>query len=155
VLQICFINVKKNRKSLRKLSGIFTETFRKFSSLFIPHSVSHMRRTPMGCLGLTFSYMQCSNMHHKCEEIQKKVYGNFPKIFRKFSENFRKLSGIFPETFRKFSSLQVHEARCQMLVVASHVLIRLVCPCLHQAFDRLHKTNFEENASECNRPRYS
>jgi hypothetical protein len=50
--KICFINVKKYSKSLRKLSGIFTETFRKFSSLFIPHSVSHMRRTPMGCLGL-------------------------------------------------------------------------------------------------------
>jgi hypothetical protein len=108
--KICFINVKKCRKSLRKLSGIFKETFRKFSSLFILHSVSHMHRTPMDYLGLTFSYMQCSNMRHNCEEIQKKfteifrkLSGNFPETFRKFSETFRKLSGNFPESFRKLS----------------------------------------------------
>jgi hypothetical protein len=76
---------KKFAETFRKLSAIFTETFRKFSSLFIPHSVSHMHRTPMGCLGLTFSYMQCSNMRNKCEEIQKK----FTEIFRKLSGNFR------------------------------------------------------------------
>jgi hypothetical protein len=39
----------------------------------------------MGCLGLTFSYMQCSNMLHKCEKNTEKVYGNFPETFRKFS----------------------------------------------------------------------
>jgi hypothetical protein len=79
---------KKFTETFRKLSGIFTETFRKFSSLFILHSVSHMHRTPMGYLGLTFSYMQCSNMLHKCEEIQKK-----------FTEIFRNLSGNIPEIF--------------------------------------------------------
>jgi hypothetical protein len=50
--------------------------------------LSHTCITPMGCLGLTFSYMQCSNMLHKCEEIQKK-----------FTETFRNLYGNFPEIF--------------------------------------------------------
>jgi hypothetical protein len=87
---------KKFTETFQKLSGILTETFRKFSSLFILHSVSHMHRTPMGCLGLTFSYMQCSNMRHKCEEIQKK----FTEIFRKLSGNF--LFSNTPITFSQF-----------------------------------------------------
>jgi hypothetical protein len=80
--------VKKYRKRFRKLCGIFPEIF---ITIHTPYSVSYMHRTLMGCLDLTFSYMQCSNMLHECEEIQKK-----------FTESFRKFSSLTATQFHRF-----------------------------------------------------
>jgi hypothetical protein len=92
--------VKKYIKRLRKLSGIFTETFRKFSSPFIFYSVSHMHRTPMGCLGLTFCYMQCSNMLHKCEK-------KYRKSLRKFSSLGNTTLQLFADDAKLYSSVDL------------------------------------------------